>query len=156
MTNPVDQQAMAECERRDFGVAESVLRRAFSYADIVFTPAPLHSHYDAVLEVCGVRWLVELKWRDQPLSYGTFPILRRKYWALLTEADAMGCGCLYVVLNRGYAYVYDLRRIDLRDCIVRPWHIRKYQLSEDDSVEAQMTVFMPFRLCVGVYPFAGA
>lgn len=146
MANPVNQAEMLEYERRDFMTAKRVIEDAFSYTTIKFSQEPPHSVHDAVLEAEGKQYIVEIKSRRQSLDYGTFPILLRKHQALLAEADRRKCGCLYIVLNNGeWAYIYDLRRVRLTDCTVRPWKIRKWQLSENAAMEEQMTVFIPFK-----------
>lgn len=146
MANPVNQQKMIEVENRDFQLAKAVLEQAFKYTTIDFQQSPPLSVYDATLEVDGKKYIVEIKSRDQSVKYGTFPILESKYNNLIAAAERQQCGCVYIVLNsNGYAYIYDLCAVSLDDCVVRPWHIRRWELSEDNTMAPQMTIFLPIR-----------
>lgn len=142
---------MEKVERRDFLCAEKAL--GLIYEDMVMKQAPLHSVYDATLEAGGDSYIVEIKSRRQDLKYGTFPILLRKYRAL-TSACPDGWQALYVVLHdSGTAYVYNLSELDPSECDVRPWLIRKWQLSDDHDREWQTTVFLPFDKVTATAPY---
>lgn len=151
MLEKVNQSEMADIERRDFLDAEKAL--GLIYGDMVMEQAPLHSVYDATLEADGKRYIVEIKSRKQDLKYGTFPILLRKYDSLIS-ACPKGWEALYVVLHDGgEAYVYNLSRIRVDECKVRPWLIRRWQLSDDHDREWQMTVFLPFEMAFARAPY---
>lgn len=151
----VDREAMVAQEKKDFTLGLEAFSRILKGREWNLSPTEIREHYDATLSVSGREFVVELKDRSQSLDYGTYPILKEKYDYLMELDDGSVDGILYMVFNDvdNSFNLYNLSKINLSDCIVRPWRIRKYQMSEDDHIEEQMTIFLPFKLiaCRGYF-----
>lgn len=152
--NPLRPDEMEAQERKDYREAVDVFGGLLHGRKWSLEPQPMLSTYDGYLSVSGKNFLVEWKDREQSRHYGTYPLLQSKYNRLMDAEKRTGAdGVLYLVLNGGLYTLYRLDRVNLDECIVRPWNIKKYELSDDEHREPQLTIFLPFTLasCEGNY-----